>query len=315
VSDRPRVLVYSRHSADRFRDWLAEHDAPAALMVASTPEEADAVIAEVEVILGWKVPPTIFARAPRLRWIQSMGAGVDDLMTAKDLPEQVTVTRIVDQFGSPIAEYVFAELLARVRELGRLRELQRERRWEHFIAGTLAGRHLGVAGLGSIGAEIVRKARAFDMLVSGLSRSPTQAGLVDRHFGPAGWSDFVRDLDVLVLTLPLTEATRGVVNASVLGAMRPNSVLVNVGRGALIDETALIAALRAGRPGRAILDVFIHEPLPAESPLWTMPGVTVTPHVSGPSTDVGVGTFFLENLQRYVSGEPLRGVVNRELGY
>jgi len=311
----PTVLVYSRHGAARFRDWLLQHGIAADLRAASSPEEAEAVIGEVDVILGWKIPPSLFSRATRLRWIQSMGAGVDDLMNATTLRPDVVVTRIVDQFGGPIAEYVFAELLARVRELDRLRRLQIERTWEHFVAGTLAGRRIGVAGLGSIGTEIVRKARAFDMCVSGLSRSPDRASLVDRHFGPNQWEEFVPDLDFLALTLPLTPSTRGVVNAQVLAAMRPDSVLVNVGRGALVDEDALIDALRLGRPSGAVLDVFVTEPLPPDSPLWSLPGVVVTPHVSGPSTDEGVGQFFLENLQRYAQGEPLLGVVNRDLGY
>jgi glyoxylate/hydroxypyruvate reductase A len=282
---------------------------------AADPAQARPLLADAEILLSWRLPPELYAEAPRLRWLQGLGAGVEDLVAAPALRPEVVVTRIVDQFGVSMAEYVFAELLARVRRLDETRARQAERRWQPFTAGTLAGRTLGVAGLGSIGAEIVRKGRAFDMRVHGLSRTATSAALVDRHFGPDDWTGFVRDLDVLVLTLPLTPATRGVVGPAVLRAMRPESVLVNVGRGALVPEAALVAALRAGRPGGAILDVFETEPLPAESPLWDMPAVTVTPHVSGPSRADDVVRFFLDNLDRFRRGAPLVGLVERGRGY
>ena len=244
-----------------------------------------------------------------------MNAGVEELVAAGEIPPSVTITRVIEQFGKPIAEYVFAEYLAHVRELERTRTGQRERRWDHFVAGTLEGKTLGVAGLGSIGREIVRKGRAFDMRVFGSSRTGVAAGIVDRHFGPDEWPEFAAAVDVLVLTLPRTAETEGVIGRSVLGAMRPNAVLINVGRGALLDEDALVEFVRAGRIGGAILDVFQHEPLPADSPLWSTPNIIVTPHISGPSTVDGVSQFFLANVQRYLAGEPLQGVVDRARGY
>lgn len=310
----PTILVYSR-APDAFARWLTEHECPGTVLTASSPAEATTVLDRVEVMLSSRFPTELLVKAPALRWIQSMGAGVEDLIAAGSLDPAVMVTRIVGQFGPYIAEYVFAELLARVRHLDALRTAQAERHWHHFVAGTLRGQTMGVAGLGSIGAEVVRKAHAFDMRVHGLSRTSAQAGIVDRHFLPSSWPDFVADLDVLVLTLPRTPETEGVVNGEVLAAMRPHAVIVNVGRGALLDEQALVDALRAGRLGGAILDVFQEEPLPAGSPLWELPGVTVTPHVSGPSTVEGVGEFFLENLDRYRRKQPLTGLVDRRAGY
>ncbi len=310
----PTVLVYAR-GAEPYAAALRCAEPELEVRTAADPASARPLLADTEVVLAWRMPAELYALAPRLGWVQCMGAGVEDLVAAPTIGPDVAITRIVDQFGASIAEYVLAELLARVRRLDELRASQAARRWQPFVAATLAGRTLGVAGLGSVGAEIVRKGRAFDMRVHGLSRTAAAGGLVDRHFGPGEWLPFVRDLDVLVLALPLTPSTRHVVDAPVLGAMRPDSVLVNVGRGALVREDDLIVALRAGRPGGAVLDVFESEPLPRESPLWQLAGVTVTPHVSGPSRADDVVRFFLDNLGRYRRGERLVGRVERTRGY
>jgi glyoxylate/hydroxypyruvate reductase A len=314
MSIQPHILIYSRHP-EEFQGWLRDHGCPGTLTSASTPEAAAAVSGDIDVILCGRVPADVLECAPRLRWVQSMNAGIEDLLVSAAGRPDVVLTRIVDLFGGPIAEYVFAELLARVRELERLRAMQARREWEHFICDTLAGKTLGVAGLGSIGREIVRKGRAFDMKVYGLSRSGDHAGYMDRHFVSDAWVDFVRDLDVLVLTLPLTPETDGVVDAVVLGALPSRALVVNVGRGRLIDEDALIRVLLQGKIAGAVLDVFAQEPPPADSPFWTLPGVTVTPHVSGPSTVDGVGRFFLENLKRFLQGDELVGMIDRQRGY
>lgn len=307
------VLVYGKQ-AEAYAARVREARGDLRVYAASTPSEAEPWIDEAEVLFAWRFPVELFDRARRLRWIQSMGAGVEDLVEAH-VPASVRITRVVDQFGPPIAEYVFAELLARVRRLDHARALQRAHRWAPFYPGSLAGQTLGVAGLGSIGQEIVRKARAFDMRVWGLSRTAGHAGEVDRHFGPDAWVEFASAVDVLVLALPLTPSTRHVVDARVLGAMSAESLLVNVGRGALVREADLIEALSRGHPGGAILDVFETEPLPPESPLWDMPGVTITPHISGPSRTEPVVAWFLANLERFLAGRALLGEVDRARGY
>jgi glyoxylate/hydroxypyruvate reductase len=311
----PVILVYSRRIAPDLRAWLLEHDAPGTVLAASTPDEARALMGEAEILFGASFPMDLVATAPHLRWIQTMNAGVEELVTADGIPPVVTLTRVVDQFGPSIAEYVFAECLAHIRSLDRTRAAQQEHRWDHFVADTLQGKTLGVAGLGSIGREIVRKGRAFDLRMHGLSRTGTAAGIVDRHFTPDEWPAFAASVDVLVLTIPRTPQTEGVVGRAVLSAMRPDALLINVGRGALLDEAALIERARAGCIGGAILDVFVEEPLPADNPLWSTPNIVITPHISGPSTVDGVGAFFLANLQRYLAGESLVGVVDRGRGY
>ncbi|MEX6702742.1 D-2-hydroxyacid dehydrogenase [Peribacillus frigoritolerans] len=237
------------------------------------------------------------------------------MIADKSIPKNITLTRIIDQFGASISEYVFSFLLDIVKDGPRMKQSQLERRWDPFISETLKGKTIGVAGLGSIGAELVRKARAFDMNVHGLSFSGKQATLVDLHFTPGQWAEFVKDLDYLVLTLPLTDSTYHIINQDLLLAMKSNAYLINVGRGALIDEGDLISVMRAGHLQGAVLDVFETEPLPKEHVFWSMPNVFVTSHLSGPSTINEVSNFFIENLRRFLSEQPLNGLVDRNRGY
>jgi phosphoglycerate dehydrogenase-like enzyme len=295
--------------------WITSRVTDVDTLLATTLEEASARISDADILLSGSFPEDLLRSAPRLQWVQVLMAGVEDVVPIARRHPQIVFSRMVDAFSGYIAEYVFAELLARERGLDRTRAAQAERRWDRFVARTLAGKTLGVAGLGSIGTEVVRKARAFDMRVNGLSRTVAKSALVDRHFLPDRWCDFVADLDMLVLTLPRTSETEGVINQDVLSAMRSDAVLVNVGRGALVDEGSLLWALRHHRIGAAILDVFQNEPVPVDSPLWSAPNLVITPHLSGPTTAENAGAFFLDNLHRWRAGAPLRGTIDLDRGY
>ena len=315
----PRVLVYHANGrmARGYMDELTRLGYPAGLLsAASSEEEAGAKIGLADVLFAWRFPPTLLAQAPRLRWIQSMGAGVDDLAQNPLLSRGCLVTRVVDQFGESIAEYVFAHLLYLYKEIARSVSQQAQGVWAPWQSDMLGGRTIGVAGVGSIGREIALRARAFRMRVCGLSRTKTACQTpLDEHFGPDQWPAFAARCDVLVLTLPLTPLTHHVVDAAVLAAMRRDAILVNVGRGELIDERALLSALDRGHLRAAVLDVFAKEPLPAVSPLWTAPRTHITPHIAGPSQISQVCAFFADNLVRDGKGLPLLGVVDRERGY
>ncbi|MDQ0188972.1 D-2-hydroxyacid dehydrogenase [Alicyclobacillus cycloheptanicus] len=310
------ILVYQPRAAQRYCTYLRDQGCDT-VYPATTREEAEAILQQhpIEVVFGIGFPLDLLERYSSIRWLQLMSAGVDHVLHQGRVPARVTLTRMVGVFSRQMAEYVFAYLLHIEKGIERLCAQQREQRWKPFRAGVLTGKVIGVAGLGSIGQEVVRKARAFDMKVHGLSRTGEHADTVDRHFSDREWVDFVRELDYLVLTLPLTDQTRHVVNESVLWAMKPEAVIVNVGRGALMDESALIAALQQARLGGAVLDVFEQEPLPAESPLWRLPNVYVTPHMSGPTTVENGSTYFLENLARYQAGQALLGVVEPGAAY
>ena len=315
----PQVLVYHANGrvARGYVDELARLGYPAKrLAAASSEEEARTKIGLADVLFAWRFPPALLAQATRLRWVQSMGAGVDDLAQNPHVPPDCLVTRVVDQFGGPIAEYVFAHLLYLYKDLARSVSQQARGVWEPWRPDMLGGRTIGVAGVGSIGREIALRARAFSMRVCGLSRTKTdRQALLDEHFGPDQWPAFASRCDVLVLTLPLTPQTRHAVGAPVLDAMRRDAILVNVGRGELVDERALLSALDRGHLRAAVLDVFAEEPLPAASPLWTVPRAHITPHVAGPSQISQVCAFFADNLVRDRRGLPLVGVVDGARGY
>lgn len=313
----PKILVYSLRDADTYVDMLRTREGLTNVFAASDPEEASDQLDGTEIILGWKFPLDLLTRpeASSVKWFQSMGAGVDDLVSSPHIGEQIRLTRIVGQYSIPMAEYVFAHLLAEYQNLRRTKTAQDLKEWRPFVPELLTGKTIGIAGLGSIGSEMVRKARAFDMVVHGLSYTGKHAQLVDRHYGPQEWEAFVKELDILVLVLPLTEETTQVVNRELLLAMKPSACLVNVGRGRLIVESDLVEVLRANHLRAAILDVFETEPLPAESPLWELPQVQVSPHLSGMNTDERICRYFSENLKRYLDGKDLQGVVDRSAGY
>lgn len=302
----------------RYVEELSRRAPDLNVLTAVNREEAQALQSQADCLFAWRYPFDLIVDAaadePLPAFVQLMGAGVEDAARA-GVPKRLPVARIVEQFGSPMAEYVFLHLLAEVKRYDAQRDAQMRHAWEPKRGETLKGMTLGVAGLGSIGREIARLARAFSMRVHGLSLRQLPIEGLDRQYGADAWQPFVASCDAVVLALPLTPQTERVVDANVLAAMKPGSILINVGRGSLLDEDALLTALHETRLRRVILDVFAVEPLPPDHPFWAHPRVTVTPHVSGPSLTEEVVGAFLENVARYRAGKPLAGLVDVELGY
>jgi len=313
--DARSLLVYLREDEQPYRARIAECGLETVFCANET--EIEQHISEADIILGSiAFPGRLLERAARLQWIQVTGAGVDRFLTTAELPQGVRLTRAADVgFGEQMAEYVFGHLLARAQRVDEIQELQSRKTWRPLTATWLAGRTLGVAGIGSIGQVIARVAAAFSMQVVGLSRTGRPCHPFERVFAPEELHEFLAQLDVLVLALPLTRETTGMIDASALRAMRDDATLVNVARGAIVDEDALIEALRHGEIGAAILDVFCEEPLSKESPLWTLPQVTITSHHAGLNRPEKIAELFLENLRRFRSGCPLLGEVDPNQGY
>lgn len=256
--------------------------------------------------------------AGSLDWIHIAAAGVDTVLFDELADSDVTLTNAHGVFDRPIAEYVLAAIFAHAKLLSQSQELQRTKRWQHRETGLVAGSTVMIVGTGGIGRETARLLRAVGMQVRGVGRTARDG---DPDFGTVvGSGELARQVgwaDHLVLAAPLTAATRHLVNAEVLAAMKPAAHLVNVGRGPLVDETALVHALQGSRPAAASLDVFEQEPLPDSSPLWDMPQVRVWPHMSG---DVigWRGTLaeqFMGNARRWLAGEELENIVDKRAGY
>lgn len=278
------------------------------------PGEPDASEAAVWFCAGR--PPTEAVSLPRLRWIHSGWAGIENWFGRPEWREGVHLTRTVGDFPQRIAEYVACYLLADAlgaRESWRLME---SREWRRWTPGTLAGRALLVVGHGSIGRRIGEVARALGMATRGVRRGPLTPE--DHALGveeSSALDALLPGADVVVNLLPLTRETESFWNADRFDRFRPGSVFVNVSRGATVDEDALVAALRGGRPSRAILDVFREEPLQATSPLRASPSVWITPHVAGIGTVEPLAADFAENWRRWIARKPLRHQVVRARGY
>ncbi len=267
--------------------------------VASTPEEAAGPGADAEIFYCWGAPHALLASAKRLRWVQCMGAGVERLLVP-ELPAGVRVTRAAGIF---------------TQRMDGFRASQRQRRWAPVDPVPLRGQTLCVIGLGDIGRTIAKLARALGMQVIGVTRSGRASRDALRVYRTKALRAALPRADFVALTLPLSNETRGLLGPAELAAMKPTAWLLNLARGPIVDEAALLEALRGRRIGGAVLDVFDTEPLPADHPLWGFDNVVVTPHISGPSTPREIGPIFNDNLRRYTANRPLRHLVDRALGY
>ena len=312
--------------------------APGARIVTVSVEGlADGPLDDVEVMLrGWITSDAfdrILARAPRLSWVHSATSGVERALTPSALERGVVVTNARGVFSRPIAEYVVMMILAVSRRLPQLLELQRERTWQPLEGTELRDVTVGIVGLGSIGRAVGALATAFGCRVVAVRRR-ADAGMestavddedgrslgeimLDRVGGPETLPELLAESDFVVLAAPLTPETEDMINAETLALVKPGAWLINVARGRLIDERALIRALRDGQLGGAVLDMFRDEPLPPMSSFYDLPNVIVTPHTawsSGRVLDRSV-ELFCDNLRRFATGEPLLNVVDPSAGY
>lgn len=310
-----RVLVLSSR-ADSYAALLRESLPELAIAaVTADPEQAAAAAPGCDVALA---DPTLLRRAldglPALRWAQSTWAGVDTLIKP-GLRRDYVLTNVRGVFGPAMSEYVICYALMHELRGWQRHAAQQQGRWDATPPGTLRGRTMGLLGVGSIGAHIAHTARQFGMRVLGYTRGSSGCVDVECYFHPGQLVEMAAQVDYLVCTLPTTDASCALVDRAVLAALPSHAVFINVGRGAVVDEMALVEALERRSIAGAVLDVFQQEPLPSDHPLWRLPNVVITSHTAAISFPKDVVPIFVENYRRFAAGESLLYQVDFDRGY
>ncbi len=286
---------------------------------AKAKEKMDAVLANADIIVGFMPPRNLLQRAPHVKWIQAMSAGVDGLIGSEVWQSDIIITGVSGIHAVPISEYVLMTMLMFAKQSPRAFRQQLKHEWKRYTPGLLKARTVGIIGLGHIGREIARLAKAFGMKVLAVDelRGTRPARNVDKMVPQGGMIELFKESDYVVSSVPLTPTTHNLIGEKQLKAMKKSAYLINVSRGGIVDEEALIKALEGKWIAGAGLDVTVREPLPPESPLWQFENVIITPHSSGGQEEyIQLATaLFCENLKRYIAGKKLINLINRKRGY
>jgi D-2-hydroxyacid dehydrogenase (NADP+) len=274
-------------------------------------------MAQTEALMAYAAPPGLLPEMPKLRWVQSMTAGVEGWLALPDLPADLTLTCARGTHREAMPENIIGALFYVAKPYAAAVENQKHRKWLHSTAQPLTGKTLGILGLGVIGQDVARIAAALGMRVIGTRRRPEAMANVAEVLPPDRTPEVLIQSDFLLLLLPATPETDNFINAERLGMMKPSAWLLNFGRGHLIKDSDLIAAVKAKKIAGAMLDVYRQEPLPADHPFWTTEGIIVLPHIGGPHPrrDTFVARLFADNLGRFLEGRSLKEVVDRAAGY
>jgi D-2-hydroxyacid dehydrogenase (NADP+) len=287
---------------------------------ASARQKQDSLLAGAEIIYGFGLPAEVIKRAPKLKWIQTTSAGVDRYLTDDLRNSHVILTNVRGMHAVTIGEFVLGEMLMFAKGAQHCFQQKQMKQWKPFMPTGLHTKTVGIVGLGGIGREIARLSKAFGMKVLATHRSARRsdhARYVDTIYPLDSLSELMGKSDFVVLALPLTHETTAMIGERQLRSMKPTAVLINISRGKVIDEGALVRALEENCIAGAGLDVFDTEPLPAGSRLWEIPNVIFSPHIAGGMDHYTeqATAIFCENLKRYIAGKRLLKVVNKQKGY
>lgn len=288
----------------------------------SAPEVAEAA-PDATVILNWAgsrdLLRAVFLQSPKLRWIHSRSAGLDSTLFPELVESDVPLTNGSGVFSPSLGEFALAAMLYFAKDFARMLRNQAAGVWEQFDVDEITGQTVGIVGYGDIGHAVATRAHAMGMRVLANKRHPPETvdPLIERFFTSENLTEMLACCDYVVATAPLTEETRHMISDAAFAAMTPSAVVINVGRGPVIDEASMVRALTEGRIKGAGLDVFEEEPLPAASPLYRLPNVLLSPHTADHTRNWldQAMRFFLEQYDRFVKGEPIKNVVNKRLGY
>jgi D-2-hydroxyacid dehydrogenase (NADP+) len=317
MTGKVKVLINYRRLSEKHIQQIRQ--VSYRIEVEKAPDEKSVLemAADAEVLFG-RFSREIFLAAERLKWVQASSAGVDRYLFSEFVDSPVILTNSSGVHRMPISEMIIGMMLAFAKRLHKFIRFQLEARWERLAPDELAGRTVGILGLGNVGMETAWKAKCFGMKVLALKKRPMRRpSYIDEILGPADLDHLLRESDYLVVTVPLTEETYHMIGEDELKRMKPTAYVVNIGRGPVIDNKALLKALKEKWIAGAGLDVFEEEPLPEDSEFWGLENAVITPHVSGstPHYDDRTVRIFCENLERYLEGKPLVNVVDKKAGY
>jgi len=313
-----KLLVLS-DIASQYQTLIEEAHLPELAIESTLTPDVDIVLGEPSRIKA------ALASLPALSWVQSIWAGVEPLLDPASRRNYI-LTNARGVFGGLMSEYIFGYLLAHERRIFQRFEDQKNKHWDDSDTGTLRGKTIGLLGVGSIGADVARTAKFFGMAVRGYTFSSETSSDVDKYYHPLsplpmgegqgeGLLDFANGLDYLVNILPNTNDTRKIINADLLNVLPAHALVINVGRGPAVDESALLEALHQNKIAGAVLDVFEQEPLPKGHPFWATPNLFITFHTAAPSLAKDITGIFIENYKLFIEGKPLKYQVDFEKGY
>ena len=304
----PHKLLILSEIAEQYKSLIEKAQLPDLIIESAPSPEIDIVLGEPSRIKA------ALASLPALSWSQSIWAGVEPLLDPSSRRNYI-LTNARGVFGGLMSEYILGYLLAHERRIFQQFESQKNQRWDDSDTGTLRGKTIGLLGVGSIGADVARTAKFFGMTVRGYTWSSETSSDVDKYYHGNDLLDFATDLDYLVNILPNTKDTRKIINAELLSILPPHALVINVGRGSAVDESALLDALNQNKIAGAVLDVFEKEPLPKDHPFWTTPNLLITFHTAAPSLAEDISKIFIENYKLFIESKPLKYQVNFEKGY
>lgn len=318
------ILITSKGVGPK-SEYIEQLRTHAQVIVGNTPEAFAEASANATVMLNWSAPRdlnrSVFLMAPKLAWVHSRNAGLDSFLFPELIESLVTLTNGSGVFSAPLGEFALAAMLYFAKGFPRMRRNQVAAKWEPFDVLRLAGQTVGIVGYGDIGRELAWRAHAMGMRVFALKRHVpppgSDLGPIEKMYATSELHQMIAVCDYVVVAAPLTAETHHMVGVAEFAAMKPDAVVINVGRGPVIDEAAMVQALVEGKIKGAGLDVFEHEPLPAESSLYKMENVLVSPHCADNTPDWldNAMKFFIAQFERFQKGEPLHNIVDKKLGY
>lgn len=312
------ILIYYHFPkyVDHYKELLEKARKDLNLLACKDRKQIEKAIEKADIIFsGSRFPVEFLPKAKNLKWIQSMAAGVENYTRSKLIPSGVILTKPKGIFGPLMAEYVIGYILAITQSMKRIFEDQKKKSWQPFVVDSIRQKTVGIMGLGSVGAHIAYRLHLMAVEVVGFEEQERNLPYVTREYTTKEIDEFLGKSDFVVMALPLTDATEGIIGEKQFNSMKNSAYLINISRGPLVQEDALFKALQKGLIAGAVLDVFNEEPLPEDHPFWNLENVIITPHISAPSLPEDLVKIFLENLKRWEEGKELIGVADLDKGY